>query len=61
MKKVTAVRLQGDVPGPETGVCETGTCENNAVTFHADWGHLCERCLASLTAPRRRPDHDEIQ
>ena len=61
MTKVTAGRLQGDAPGPETEVCDTGTCENNAVTFHADWGHLCERCLTSLTAPRRRPDHDEIQ
>ena len=58
MKKVTAGRLQGDEPGPETEVCETGTCENDAITFHADWGHLCERCLTSLTTPRRRPALD---
>ena len=59
MTKVTAGRLQGDAPGPETEPCETGTCENDSVMFHADWGNLCERCLTSLTAPRRRPDHGE--
>jgi Toprim-like len=54
MKKVASGRLQGDAPGPKIEPCETGTCENNAIMFHADWGHLCERCLTSLTAPRRR-------
>ncbi|NBT26732.1 MAG: hypothetical protein EBT09_09310, partial [Actinobacteria bacterium] len=57
MRKVSDALLDGDAPGPETGVCETGTCQNDAVVFHADWGHLCERCLSILTAPRRRPAH----
>lgn len=54
MRKVSDALLQGDAPGPETEVCETGACDNDAVMFHADWGHLCERCLTSLTTPRRR-------
>jgi Toprim-like len=58
MRKVSDALLQGDAPGPETGTCETGTCENNAIMFHADWGHLCARCLSTLTAPRRRAAHD---
>ena len=58
MRKVSDALLQGDAPGPETGTCETGTCENNAIMFHADWGHLCARCLSTLTTPRRRAAHD---
>ena len=58
MRKVTDALLQGDAPGPETEPCETGTCENAAIMFHADWGHLCERCLTSLTASRRRSSLD---
>ena len=58
MRKVSDALLQGAAPGPETGTCETGTCENNAIMFHADWGHLCARCLSTLTTPRRRAAHD---
>ena len=58
MQKVSDALLQGDAPGPETEPCETGTCENAAIMFHADWGHLCERCLTSLTASRRRSSLD---
>jgi hypothetical protein len=59
MNKVTAGRLQGDAPGPKIEPCETGTCENDSVMFHADWGNLCKRCLTSLTAPRRQSAHLE--
>ena len=58
MRKVSDALLQGAAPGPETEVCETGTCGNDAVTFHADWGHLCERCLTSLATSRRWSAHD---
>jgi DNA primase len=58
MRKVSDALLQGDAPGPETEPCETGACDNDAVMFHADWGHLCARCLSTLTAPRRRAAHD---
>ena len=59
MRKVAAGRLQGDAPGPDPGMCETGTCENDAVVFHADWGHLCERCLSALAGPRRQSGRGE--
>jgi hypothetical protein len=57
MRKVSNALLDGDAPGPETEVCQTVTCQNDAIVFHPDWGHLCERCLSTLTAPRRRPAH----
>ena len=53
MRKVTAGHMQGDAPGPDTEMCETGTCENDAVTFDDYWGHLCRECRGALTAPAR--------